>query len=406
MRTPPTSRWSRLRGRSRGASRRELVRAALRVRWAELPEHVRTPEQVLGRIGVGCEGTHGVFPRCNLTCSPCYHSAEANRVRVDGAHTLAEVGRQLDYLAERRGPRAHAQLIGGEVSLLEPDDHAATLLAMRAAGREPMSMTHGDFDLDYLEALVHGPDGLVRLPRISFAGHFDSLMRGRRGVVRPRSEAELHPFRREFVARFAELRRRTGVRSYLAHNMTVTRGNLAEVAEVVRAVRTMGFALMSFQPAARIGDERRWPRDEAGAGGAGGVGMDELWEEIESGMGQRLAWQPLQVGDPRCNRTAFGLLVGERWIPAVDPDSPGDLAVRDLCLQRYGGFGLDASRPGRVAARVAAALVRHPTHALVAIGVGEPGGTPFGRSPARARLRGPGPGPSADTRGARLHGRR
>ncbi len=375
MHIVPTSRWSRLRGLSRGASRRARVREALRVRWAELPLHVRTPEQVLGRIGVGCEGTHGVFPRCNLTCSPCYHSADANQVRVDGDHTLAEVRRQLDLLAERRGPRAHAQLIGGEVSLLDPEDHAAALLAMRAAGREPMSMSHGDFDLAHLEALVRGPDGRVRLPRVSFAGHFDSLMRGRRGLVRPRSEAELHPFRREFVERFAELRRRTGVRAYLAHNMTVTRGNLAEVAEVVREVRTMGFALMSFQPAARIGDERRWPRDgaagaRAGAragAGAAGVGMDELWAEIESGMGQRLAWQPLQVGDPRCNRTAFGLLVGDRWIPAVDPDSAGDLAARDLCLGRYGGYGLDASQRGLLVVRVAATLTRHPGHALVVL---------------------------------------
>src|ERR687886_2687704 len=54
----------------------------------------RTPAQVLSRHAVGCESTHGVFPRCNLACTPCHHSRDANRVRVDGAHTLAEV--QLD----------------------------------------------------------------------------------------------------------------------------------------------------------------------------------------------------------------------------------------------------------------------------------------------------------------------
>jgi hypothetical protein len=52
----------------------------LRRRWAELPEHVKTPGQFLGRHAVGCEGTHGVFPRCNLACTPCYHSRDANRV--------------------------------------------------------------------------------------------------------------------------------------------------------------------------------------------------------------------------------------------------------------------------------------------------------------------------------------
>ena len=113
------------------------VRAVLGRRWAELPEGARTPAQVLGRHAVGCEGTHGVFPRCNLACTPCYHSRDANRVRVDGAHTLAEVGRQMALLRRRRGPRAHAQLIGGEVSLLDPDDHAAALRLMRRYGREP-----------------------------------------------------------------------------------------------------------------------------------------------------------------------------------------------------------------------------------------------------------------------------
>ena len=58
--------------------------AALARRWAELPDSARTPGQVLGRHGVGCEGTHGVFPKCNLACTPCYHSRDANRVRVDG----------------------------------------------------------------------------------------------------------------------------------------------------------------------------------------------------------------------------------------------------------------------------------------------------------------------------------
>ena len=60
------------------------TRRALDKRWAELPEHARTPEQLLGKCAVGCEGTHGVFPKCNLTCSPCYHSADANKVRIDG----------------------------------------------------------------------------------------------------------------------------------------------------------------------------------------------------------------------------------------------------------------------------------------------------------------------------------
>lgn len=159
------------------------------------------------------------FPACNLACTPCYHSRDANKVRVDGAHTRARVAEQMAGLSRLRGPRAHAQLIGGEVTLLPPEDHAACLQIMRDHGREPMSMSHGDVDVDYLDRLVLGPDGRRRFERISFAAHIDSLMFGRRGVPRPPDEASLHPHRERFVVRFRRLRRRHGVRSFLAHNI-------------------------------------------------------------------------------------------------------------------------------------------------------------------------------------------
>ena len=107
------------------------TRAVLATRWGGLPEHIRTDAQTLGRMAVGCEGTHGVFPRCNFTCTPCYHSRDANHVRVDGAHTVAEVERQMAFARSVRGPHAHTQLIGGEVSLLDPEDHAEALAVMR-----------------------------------------------------------------------------------------------------------------------------------------------------------------------------------------------------------------------------------------------------------------------------------
>src|SRR4051794_32998201 len=90
----------------------ELV-SALRRRWDELPAHVRTPAQALGRRTVGCEGTHGVFPRCDLACTPCYHSREANRVRVDGEHTVAAVDAQMSLLRRLRGAGPKREVICG-----------------------------------------------------------------------------------------------------------------------------------------------------------------------------------------------------------------------------------------------------------------------------------------------------
>ena len=323
-------------------------------RWLELPESARTPEQTVGRFAIGCEGTHGVFPKCNLTCSPCYHSADANKVRVDGAHTVAQVKAQMKLLRKVRGPHAHAQLIGGEVSLLDPDAHADSLLAMREAGREPMSMTHGDFEYDYLTAVALGSDGKPRLDKLSFAGHFDSLMRGRRGIPRPHWESELNPYREQFVAMFARLRAEHGVRFFLAHNMTVTPANVDQIAETVAVVKDMGFGMLSFQPAAYVGDDRRW--DD----GYRAMTPDDVWRAVEKGAGQRLSHAAVQMGDPRCNRTSYGLMVGPRYVAFIDDSRPLDISMRDKFYQHVGGMAFNSAPTWLTALRLTRIVAHHP----------------------------------------------
>ncbi len=328
--------------------------AALERRWSQLPAHVRTPSQLLGRHTTGCEGTHGVFPRCDLACTPCYHAKEAQRIRTDVPHTLGEVGRQMEYLRRVRGPGQHAQLIGGEVTLLGAHDHARALEVMQRHDRKPASMTHGDFDYDYLRDLAVRPDGSRRFDFLRFAAHFDSNMLGRRGMPRPRSEADLDEHRRRFVGHFERLRRDHGVGFDLAHNMTVTPKNLDQVASVVGTGMSLQFGMMSFQPAARVGNPRRWREDY------GAVGIDDVWREIERGAGTRLPWRHLQVGDPRCNRTAYGILAGGTWAALLEDDDPRDLAVRDRFLDFFGGMDFDRSR-AQVAGAVAHVVVRHPS---------------------------------------------
>jgi hypothetical protein len=334
--------------------------AALARRWEELPIGVRTPAQLLGRRTPGCEGTHGVFPRCNLACTPCYHAREANRVPIDGVHTIDEVDRQMAYLRSVRGTGQHAQLIGGEVTLLGPDDHAAALETMMRHGRKPLSMTHGDVDYDYLRRLAIGPDGRRRFDLLRFAGHFDSLMLGRRGVPRPHSEAELHLHRRRFVELFEQLRREQGVRYDLAHNMTVTPRNLNQVAEVVHACLGMGFGMLSFQPAAYVGNPKRWREDFHA------VSIDEVWRQIERGAGTRLPWRHLQMGDERCNRSAYGVLAGGRWTALLEDRDARDLRARDVFLDAFGGMDFDRPR-WLVAVAVARVVARRPDLLPVAL---------------------------------------
>jgi hypothetical protein len=302
-----------------------------------------------------------VFPRCNLACTPCYHAREANGVRTDGPHTLREIDAQMAYLRATRGTGQHAQLIGGEVTLLGADDHAAALELMERHGRKPMSMTHGDIDYEYLERLAIDRDGRRRFDLLRCAGHFDSLMRGRRGLPRPSSEAQLDPYRRRFVEQFERLRREHGVRCDLAHNMTVTPRNVDQVAEVARACMGMGFGMLSFQPAAYIGNPKRWREDFHD------VSIDAVWREIERGVGTRLPWRHLQMGDERCNRTAYGVLAGGRWTPLLEENDRWDLRARDLFLDAFGGMDFDRPR-AIVAIAVARVVARRPWVIPVAIG--------------------------------------
>ncbi len=336
--------------------------AAVARRWDELPPHVKTPAQLIGRRSTGCEGTHGVFPACDFACKPCYHSADANKVRTDGPHTLAQVAAQMAFLEEQRGPAAFAQLIGGEVSLLDAEDHAAALAVMRAHGRTPMSMTHGDFNEEYLRSVVLGDGGAPRFDQVAFAAHIDTTMFGRRGAEKPGSEAELHGHRARFVAMFDRLRADHGVRSYLAHNMTVTPANLGEVADVVRTCRSQGWRMFSFQPAAYVGNEARW-RD-----GFRTVTDDDVWAEVERGAGRSLPYRVLQFGDLRCNRVSWGAFVGDRYVPVLEEDDPADLAARDAFLGlMQGGFLPETSRAVNTV-RVLRILARRPRIVAVALG--------------------------------------
>lgn len=330
-------------------------------RYEELPDHVKTESQMLGRMSPGCEGTQGVFPRCNFSCHPCYHSADANKVRVDGMHTVTEVARQMESLRRLRGPTGHCQLIGGEVSLLPAEDHALALETMRFFGRIPMSFTHGDFDYDYLLRLAVLPSGRPRFSRLDFAVHFDIGMRGRRGAFRFHAESQLTPYRQRFVDMFRRLRREHGVHYYLAHNMTVQPTNLPTIADAVSDLISMGFRLISFQPAAlqgarRVDTVRNIVADDDGA---------SVWREIERGVGIRLPYSLFQMGDVRCNRMSVCGVVGANRddgcpahvFPLFDDTCSADVHARNLIMQNIGNIVLP---PNLIALKVFRTLIFKP----------------------------------------------
>ena len=152
------------------------------------------------------------------------------------------------------------------------------------------------------------------------------------------------------------------MRYFLAHNMTVTPANLGQVADVVRDCRGMGYGMFSFQPAAFIGDERRWHepyRDVTG---------DQVWAQIERGVGTTLDYHLFEHGDVRCNRVAYGFWAGDGWYPLLDGADPRDLAVRDAFLRYFGPVNFTGTPVTLLAARVALIIARHPRIPLLAAG--------------------------------------
>jgi hypothetical protein len=143
--------------------------------------------------------------------------------------------------------------------------------------------------------------------------------------------------------------------------MTVTPRNLDQVAEVVQECLTMGFGMLSFQPAAYVGNSKRWREDFHE------VSIDAVWAEIERGAGTRIPWRALQMGDERCNRYACGILAGGEWTPLLEDSDPDDLRVRDAFLEVVGGMDFERA-PAVLAIALARLVARHPRIVPLAAG--------------------------------------
>ena len=110
--------------------------------------------------------------------------------------------------------------------------------------------------------------------------------------------------------------------------------------------------MFSFQPAAFIGNTARWKDDYRAFSG------DEVWARIEEGAGGRLHHRALQIGDARCNRTAYGAYVGDRYVAMLDEDDARDAAWLQDFVAAFGG--MDFAVRARRARRAHGARLRPP----------------------------------------------
>ncbi len=120
--------------------------------------------------------------------------------------------------------------------------------------------------------------------------------------------------------------------------------------------------MFSFQPAAFVGDERRWHEDYQQVTG------DQVWAQIERGAGTTLDYRIFEHGDVRCNRAAYGFWAGDRWYPLLDGSDPADLAVRDAFFRYLGPVSFTSTPAPALAGQLTLITARHPQVLLLAAG--------------------------------------
>jgi hypothetical protein len=220
--------------------------------WAQLPEPLRTPHQMLGRQGGGCGATIGAMPRCDFACRGCYLGDNANRIP---AQSVEEIKRQMRLLRPVLGNAGNVQLTDGEITLRPADEVIELLRYAQSIGLIPMLMTHGD-------SFRRRPGLLERFMweggLVDVSIHVDTTQRGRKGPEwkNPADEAALNPLRDEFAA--------DGARRQAAHRAPAAPGHDDDGDAREHRRRARRGALADAQ-------QRRLPHDLVPADRAGGA---------------------------------------------------------------------------------------------------------------------------------------
>lgn len=280
----------------------------LQKKWTELPSQYQTLQQMYGRNEEGCGATIGMMPRCDFSCSGCYLTEDANRIKPASVESIKK---QLDKLRTYLGKWGNLQLTDGEVTLRDRDELIEIINYAHKVELIPMIMTHGDSfrrDPEFLYQLVRD----TPLREVSF--HIDSTQRGRFGEAYKyaKTEAELMPLREEFAELIRAVKKNTGRTLRAASTITITRDNIGEVRSILPwfLKNSDAFRLVSFLPLAQVG------RTE---GQLAGVSHEEIWSEIDKGLSSSLP-QGVQysdksqwwMGHPGCNRFIFGYVLNRK----------------------------------------------------------------------------------------------
>ncbi len=256
-----------------------------------------TKAQVAGRnFPIGCVNLE-ITQRCNLDCTLCYLSDNAEAIRD---LPMPEVLRRIARIRDHYGPGTNVQISGGDPTMRARDDLIATARAIAEHQMVPSLLTNGiKATRSLLKALAE-----AGLKDVVF--HVD-LTQERKGYA---TEAELNAVRRDYIERARGL----GLRILI--NTTVFGGNVAQMPDLVRffVAHARDLHMVSFQMQADTGRGVIRERDDR-------VSVERMIEDIRAATGVQLSFDMPQIGHSRCNRYSSMLISGSDRRALYEPQN-------------------------------------------------------------------------------------
>ncbi|NJK91382.1 MAG: hypothetical protein HC904_05860 [Blastochloris sp.] len=275
--------------------------------------------------------------------------------------SLEQAKEQILANRQLQGPCGGLQITGGDVADAywksgRVDELVEIIRFTKTTGLEPMLMTHG-------QTLIEHPDFLERLVveggLRQVAVHIDMTQAGRKGypIQRIQHEADLHPVRHSFTELALRIREKTGLPLELAHNCTVTRKNIGDVADIVRwflarPERSQIWRVVSFQPEADTG---RTHFSEIP------ITPADVWLQIQKGIGHPVRREATIFGHPDCNSWAPVMVArpSGNYFPLLPLDAKWDPMLGQV-LESVRGLQLMNDDAGTPFFRVMGVICKNP----------------------------------------------
>jgi MoaA/NifB/PqqE/SkfB family radical SAM enzyme len=252
--------------------------------------------QFLGRKrSIGCVSLE-ISQRCNLNCSLCYLSENANDV---ADIPLPELLKRLDEIRINYGVGTNVQISGGDPTLRDRGELLEIVRYARNIGLQPALFTNGiKCPRDLLEELAE-----CGLSDVAF--HVD-LTQKRNGY---QTEEELNAVRREYIERAR------GLPIMVIFNTTVFEDNFHELPKLIEFFVSQAdmVGMASFQLQAETGRGELRERHEC-------VSLESVQRKIDIGSKTNFPWNSIIIGHPECHSYSAGLVVNGNVYPLLNDE--------------------------------------------------------------------------------------